>query len=113
MSYFSKTYEIHGDDNNQDFLLSHYKSQVLQKAQEAGNYCDLLSKFRNLQSEVNNLSNQNLKLKYELKQIEDNSRTTSNYLRKQNEDLLKQISDKEMINRQLFNDNKILNNEIR
>ena len=114
MSYFpkSKTYEIRGNEENQDFLISHYKSKLLEKTRSLGNFADLQYKFRELQSNVNKLSNEHLKLKYELSQFNDDSRKRANDLRKQNEYLLNQIKDKETVNRQLFNDNKILNYEI-
>ena len=112
MSYYTKTYEIKDNQPSQDFLISHYKSQVLQKTRAAGNFGELQLKFRNLQSEVNKLSNENLKLKFELSQLDENSRKRTNDLRKQNEDLLNQLKDKETVNRQLFTDNKILNYEI-
>ena len=107
MSFYTKTYEIRDNKPSQDFLISHYKSQVLQKTRSAGNFGELQLKFRNLQNEINKISNENLKLKYEIAQLDDNSRNRSNELRKQNEDLLNQLKDKETINRQLFTDNKI------
>ena len=112
MSYCPKTYEIRENGPSQDFLISHYKSQVLQKTRSAGNFGELQLKFRNLQSELNKLSNENLKLKYELAQLDENQRKRTNDLRKQNEDLLNEIKNKETVNRQLFTDNKILNYEI-
>ena len=112
MSFCQKTYEITDNKPSQDFLINHYKSQILQKARGAGNFSELQSKFRSLQTQVNRLSNENLKLKYELSQLNDNTRRRANELRKQNEDLLTQIKDKELLNRQLFNDNKILNCEV-
>ena len=112
MSYYPKTYEIRDNQPSQDFLISHYKSQVLQKTRAAGNFGELQLKFRNLQSELNKASNEKLKLEYELTQLDENSRKRANDLRKQNEDLLNQIKEKEAVNRQLFTDNKILNFEI-
>ena len=88
MSYCPKTYEIRENGPSQDFLISHYKSQVLQKTRSAGNFGELQLKFRNLQSELNKLSNENLKLKYELAQLDENQRKRTNDLRKQNEDAL-------------------------
>ena len=107
-----KTYEINDNQLSQDFLISHYKSQVLHKTRTAGNYSELQLKFRNLQSDINKISNENLKLKFALSQLKETSTEEKNELMKSNEDLIKQIKDKDMINRQLYNDNRILNYEI-
>lgn len=112
MSYFTKTYEIKDNNPSQDYLISHYKSQILQKTRGAGNFGELQLKFRNLQSDINQKSNENLKLKYELTQIDERCRKRANDLRKQNEILLNEIKEKDTVNRQLFTDNKILNYEI-
>ena len=104
-----KTYEINDNQLSQDFLISHYKSQVLHKTRTAGNYSELQLKFRNLQSDINKISNENLKLKFALSQLKETSTEEKNELMKSNEDLIKQIKDKDMINRQLYNDNRILN----
>ena len=107
-----KTYEIKDDQLSTDFLISHYKSQILHKTRTAGNYTELQLKFRNLQTEMNKISNENLKLKFALSQLKETSVVDKNELMKLNEDLIKQIKEKDMINRQLYNDNRILNYEI-
>ena len=112
MSCYAKTYEIRDNNPSQDFLISHYKSQVLQRTRGAGNFGELQLKFRNLQSDLNQKSNENLRLKYELTQLDENCRKRTNDLRKQNESLLNEIKEKDTFNRQLFTDNKILNYEI-
>ena len=69
-----KTYEIQDNQLSQDFLISHYKSKVLQKTRQLGNYTELQLKFRNLQSEFNKLSNENLKIKFDLAQLNETSK---------------------------------------
>ena len=104
-----KSWRVPLEGPTQDFLISHYKSQVLQETRSTGNFGDLQLKFRNLQSELNKLSKKNLKLKYELAQLDEYQPKKTNDLRKQNEDLLNEIKNKETVNWQLFTDNKILN----
>ena len=58
MSFYTKTYEIRDNKPSQDFLISHYKSQILQKTRGAGNFGELQLKFRNLQSDINQKSNE-------------------------------------------------------
>ena len=107
-----KAYELNENQLSQDFLISHYKSQVLQKTRSIGNYTELQLKFRSLQSEMNKLSNEHLKLKFALSQLKESSRCEKNDLIKLNEDLIKQIKEKDTTNRQLYNDNRILNYEL-
>ena len=66
-----RTYEIKDGQLSPDFLISHYKSQILHKTRTAGNYTELQLKFRDLQTEMNKLSNENLKLKFALSQLKE------------------------------------------
>ena len=108
----NKTYEIQENQLGQDFLISHYKSQILYRTKTAGNYTELQLKFRNLQTEMTKLSNENLKLKFSLAQLKETNERQKNELSKSNQELIKQIKDKDSINRQIYNDNRVLNFEL-
>ena len=108
MSKDLKTYEISDFQPSQDFLITHYKSELLHKTRTAGNITELQLKFRNLQSEITKISNENLKLKFELAQLKETSTKHKNDLRKKNEILINEIKEKDIQNKKLYNDNKIL-----
>ena len=108
----NKTYEIQENQLSQDFLITHYKSQILYKTKRAENYTELQLKFRNLQSEMTKLSNENLKLKFALAQLQESNERKKIELCKSNEELIKKIKDKDTTNRQIYDDNRLLNYEL-
>ena len=58
------------------------------------------------------LSNENLKLKFALAQLKETSDGQKEELTKSKEELIKQIKEKDTINRQIYNDNRLLNFEL-
>lgn len=112
MSSKIKTYEIIDNHLSDDFLISHYKSKLLHKTRTSGNISELQIRYRKLQSEMEKISYETLKLKFEIEQTKETGTNNKNELQKKNEDLIKQIRDKEIINKQLYSDNRILSYEL-
>ena len=82
MSSKIKTYEIIDNHLSDDFLISHYKSKLLHKTRTSGNISELQIRYRKLQSEMEKISNETLKLKFEIEQTKETGTNNKNELQK-------------------------------
>ena len=104
-----QTYEINNNSNpDQDRLISQLKAEIFEKEQNQKDFCQLQSKYRNLQNELQLLSEAKLHLEYELRSKTDSGNKSISDLKNQNENLLNDLNEKIAMNKKLYNDNNNL-----
>lgn len=96
------------DNNEKDILIMRLKSELFEQEQSNKNYSSLESKYRNLQNEYNLLSEEKLRLEYDLKQKTESLSHQIQDIRTENENLQNGYNDKLALNKKLFNDNNNL-----
>ena len=104
----SGSFEARLNSPEKELLISQLKTQVFEYEQNEKNFNGLQGKFRNLQNEYTLLSEEKLRLEYELKQKSESANKTINELRSENENLLVDLNEKLALNKKLFNDNNNL-----
>jgi len=92
-------------ENEKDLIISQLKAQVFELEQNEKNFNSLNLKVRALQSEVNVVSEEKLRLEYELKQRVESTDKQILELRQTVENLQLELSDKIQVNKKLFSDN--------
>ena len=104
-----QTYEINNNSNpDQDRIISQLKAEIFEKEQNQKDFCQLQSKYRNLQNELQLLSEAKLHLEYELRSKTDSGNKAISDLKNQNENLLNELNEKIAMNKKLYNDNNNL-----
>jgi chromosome segregation ATPase len=91
-----------------DALISQLKAEIFEKEQNEKDFNLLQSKFRNLQNELQILSECKLHLEYELRTQTDCGNKNVSDLKIQNENLLNELNEKIALNKKLYNDNNNL-----
>ena len=86
-------------------MISQLKSQIFELEQNEKNFSSLHNKFRSLQSDYTLLSQEKLRLEYDLKQRTDSLNKQVAELRNENENLQVTLNDKLALNKKLYNDN--------
>jgi chromosome segregation ATPase len=92
-------------ENEKDLIISQLKAQVFELEQNEKNFNSLNLKVRALQSEINVVSEEKLRLEYELKQRVETTDKQILDLRQTVENLQLELSDKIQVNKKLFSDN--------
>ena len=93
---------------NIDCEISNLECQVNQKLQNEKDYCSLESKFRQLQNDIQLLSEEKLRLEYQLRKSGNDSNKLMSDLQCENNNLKKELKDKELLNDKLYSDNNNL-----
>ena len=113
------TYSPRMEETEKDYIISQLKSQVFELEQNEKNFNSLNIKVKSLNNELNLLSEEKLRLEYEIKQRTEMYEKQVIDLRQTNENLQLELSDKIQVNKKLFADNnslfrlkESLNNEI-
>ena len=106
----NSTYELSNSDANpeKDLLISQLKTEIFEKEQNEKNFNLLQSKFRNLQNDLQLLSEEKVRLEYELKSKTENGSKAIGDLKSENENLLNELNEKIAMNKKLYNDNNNL-----
>lgn len=105
----NSTYEMsNGLGQEKDIQISQLKSKLYEYEQNEKSYKDLQSKFRGLQNEYQMMNEAKLRLEYELRQKTEANNKFLAELKNQNENLLNELSGKNVMNKKLFNDNNNL-----
>ena len=108
MSY-NPCYEMYNNNcPEQDAIISQLKAEIFEKEQNEKDFNLLQSKFRNLQNELQILSECKLHLEYELRTQTDCGNKNISDLKIQNENLLNELNEKIALNKKLYNDNNNL-----
>ena len=99
------TYSPRVQESEKDLIISQLKAQVFELEQNEKNFNSLNLKVRALQSETNILSEEKLRLEYELKQKKEAADKMIIDLRQNLENLQLDFSDKVQVNKKLYSDN--------
>lgn len=99
------TYSPRIHEGEKDLIISQLKSQVFELEQNEKNFNNLNLRVRSLQSEANILSEEKLRLEYELKQKTESTDKLILDLRHTIESLQLELSDKIQVNKKLYSDN--------
>lgn len=99
------TYSPRVEESEKDLVISQLKAQVFELQQNEKNFNSLNLKVRSLQNDTNILSEEKLRLEYELKQRSEMSDKQILDLRQANENLQLELSEKVQVNKKLFADN--------
>lgn len=99
------TYSPRVEESEKDIVISQLKAQVFELQQNEKNFNSLSLKVRSLQNDANILSEEKLRLEYELKQRSEMSDKQILELRQANENLQLELSEKVQVNKKLFADN--------
>ena len=99
------TYSPKVEESEKDLIISQLKAQIFELEQNEKNFNALNSKVRSLQNDANILSEEKLRLEYELKQRTDLSDKQILELRQSNENLQLELSEKIQVNKKLYSDN--------
>lgn len=91
-----------------DMMISQLKSQIFEFEQNEKNFNGLQSKFRALQNDFDLVSEEKLRLEYELKQRTELLNKQMAELRNDKENLQNNLNEKLALNKKLFNDNNNL-----
>ena len=97
--------DIRVNSPEKDLVISQLKSQIFELEQNEKNFSSLHNKFRSLQSDYTLLSQEKLRLEYDLKQRTDSLNKQVAELRNENENLQVTLNDKLALNKKLYNDN--------
>lgn len=105
----TSTYEMKTSCNpEKEMLISQLKSQLFEYEQNEKNFNQLQAKFRNVQNDLQLLSEDKLSLEYELKQKGESGSQQIGELKTENEDILNELNDKNAMNKKLYYDNNNL-----
>lgn len=105
----SSTYEMKMNCSpERDIVISKLKAQLFEYEQNEKNYYQLQSKYRNLQNDLQLLSEEKLRLEYDVRQKTDNANISIGELKKDNENILNDLNEKIVMNKKLYNDNNNL-----
>lgn len=99
------TYSPKVEESEKDLIISQLKSQIFELEQNEKNFNAINLKVRSLQNDANILSEEKLRLEYELKQRTDMSDKQILELRQTNENLQLELSEKIQVNKKLYSDN--------
>jgi len=102
------TYSPRVEDNEKDLIISQLKTQVFELEQNEKNFNTLNIKVKTLNNEVNLLSEEKLRLEYEIRQRSEMTDKQIIDLRSTNENLQVELSEKIQVNKKLFADNNSL-----
>lgn len=102
------TYSPRVEENEKDLIISQLKAQVFELEQNEKNFSAINIKVKSLNNEVNLLSEEKLRLEYEIKQRTDMTDKQIMELRQSNENLQVELSEKVQVNKKLFADNNSL-----
>ena len=103
------TYEMYSSANpEKDLLISQLKAEIFEKEQNEKNFSLLQSKFRNLQNDLQLLSETKLHLEYELRTKTDAGNKAISDLKNENENILNELNEKIAMNKKLYNENNNL-----
>mmetsp|Transcript_37173 Transcript_37173/g.38549 ORF Transcript_37173/g.38549 Transcript_37173/m.38549 type:complete len:385 (-) Transcript_37173:145-1299(-) len=102
------TYSPRVEENEKDLIISQLKAQVFELEQNEKNFNALNIKVKSLNNEVNLLSEEKLRLEYEIKQRTEMTDKQIIELRQSNENLQLELSEKVQVNKKLFADNNSL-----
>ena len=91
-----------------DLLISQLKSQVFEYEQNEKNFNNLQTKYRSLQNDFDLVSEEKLRLEYELKQRTESLNKQIAELRNERENLQNNLNEKLALNKKLYNDNNNL-----
>lgn len=93
---------------NMDDEIAKLKSDLFERQQNERDYCALESKFRQLQNDLQLLSEEKLRLEYELRKTENETNKSIPNFQCENLNLKKEIEEKNVLNKKLYNDNNNL-----
>lgn len=102
------TYSPRVEESEKDLIISQLKAQVFELEQNEKNFNSLHLKVKSLSNEVNLLTEEKLRLEYEIKQRTEMTDKQIIELRQNNENLQLELSDKNQVNKKLFADNNSL-----
>lgn len=102
------TYSPRVEESEKDIIISQLKAQVFELEQNEKNFSALQLKVKALNNEVGMLSDEKLRLEYELKQRCEMSDKQISELRNANDSLQMELSEKIQVNKKLFADNNSL-----
>ena len=93
---------------NMDDEIAKLKSDLFERQQNEKDYCALESKVRQLQNDLQLLSEEKLRLEYELRKTESETNKSIPTFQCENLNLRKEIDEKNLLNKKLYNDNNNL-----
>ena len=93
---------------NMDDEIAQLKSDLFERQQNEKDYCALESKFRQLQNDLQLLSEEKLRLEYELRKTDSETNKSIPTFQCENLNLRKEIDEKNLLNKKLYNDNNNL-----
>ena len=91
-----------------DDEIAQLKSDLFERQQNEKDYCALESKFRQLQNDLQLLSEEKLRLEYELRKTENETNKSIPTFQCENLNLRKEIDEKNLLNKKLYKDNNNL-----
>ena len=91
-----------------DLMITHLKTEIFEKEQNAKDYCALENKIKQLQNEIHMLSDQKVCLEQELNKSKNDSNISIADMRKENENLMNELNEKNLLNKKLYADNNNL-----
>ena len=94
--------------NNFDLEISELKSEIEERLQNTPDYLELESKFIQLENEVQSLSEEKLQIEYELRQAEKGPDKLLSQFQYENENLIKEIDERNLMIDKLYSDNNNL-----
>ena len=95
-----------------DFELSSLKSEIAEKLENLPDYSELELKFRQLEDDVQNLSEEKLQIEYELRQAGKGCDKSILDLQLENENLLKEIDERNIMIEKLYMNNNNLYSDL-
>lgn len=106
----STTYEMYSSNANpeKDLLISQLKAEIFEKEQNEKNFALLQSKYRNLQNDLQLLSEAKLHLEYELRSKNEAGSKAVGGMKSENENILNELNEKIAMNKKLYNENNNL-----
>ena len=105
------THPNSNSQNNIDCQILDLQTEIEEKMQNIPKYSELESKFRQLENDVQNLSEEKLQIEYELRQADKENDKLISELQMSNENILKEIKERnEMIEELYLNNNNLYSN---
>ncbi len=96
------------DNSDKDALISQLKSQIFEHEQNEKNFNSLQAKYRSMQNDFSLVSEEKLRLEYELKQRTESLNKQNADLRNESENNQNNLNEKLALNKRLYNDNNNL-----
>ena len=113
-SNHSNNYQISDKDcccesqDELDLMITHLKTEIFEKEQSAKDYCTLENKLKQLQNEIQCLSEQKLCLEKELNKSINSGDISIANAKKDNENLMNKLKEINTLNKKLYGDNNNL-----